>query len=98
MVEEAWADNTLVPRSSLIYLDSMVFYILGAKYNLKGIGNVGSEFDLKTEYHEQWLDAMVYLRHIRGIHQTVYAMDDDVVQLLGGTPKYIGRVEMEKTL
>jgi len=98
-VAEAWDNYLLVPRSSLIYLDSMVFYILGLRFNLKGKPTyVNVEFDLATEYHEQWLDANVYLRHIRGLHQTKYTMDEQVIQSLGGTPKYISRVEMESEI
>jgi hypothetical protein len=96
MVEEARGNTTLVPRSSILYLDAIVLYTLGVIYRLEWTNSNGRRFVLATDYHEQWQDALVYLRHIRTIHQTVYKLDDTVVQMFGGTPKYIPRVTMEK--
>ena len=98
LVPEARDDNTLVPRSSLIYLDSIVFYVLGSQFSLKYSNNLGAIRDMAADYREQWIDALVYLRHIRGIHQTVYKMDDQVVQTITGSPQYIGRIALERNL
>lgn len=106
-VAEAGDDETLVPVSCKVYLDAAIVYTLASRFNLylilpysnaDSMGGTGTKTYLAALYREDWLDAMVYLRSIRALYRTEYAVEQGAVESTTGTPVYIGRVPKARSL
>lgn len=100
-VEEAKDDATLVPVSCKMYLDAAITYTLATRcllfLNLP-YGSTTTKTYLSSMFHEDWLDAMVYLRSIRALYQTEYDVEAGAVESTTGTPVYIGRVPKARSI
>jgi|GEM_PF-4415267 len=103
LVAEARDDETLVPRSSVLYLDAACIYTLGLRgkvyYVRPGAGDYPeTKVYFSEEFYDDWQDAMVYFRSIRTLHQTTYTLEQEIINSMGGTPVYLGRIDMPEEL
>jgi hypothetical protein len=106
-VTAAKDDPSLVPLSSVPYLDAAISYTMGARCGLyvllpnsdyESQTNTGTKTYLRDLYHDEYLDAMVYLRSIRELHRTEYAVEPGLVEATAGTPVFIGRIPKPRSL